>query len=146
MEQKPSSSEEARKAHTVAEEELNRNNYMHSINQRGRGIGSGRGRGIGIGRGRGRRSDIDSGNVTKQSGRGNGGIASSSSEELEVVIEKPIYSCKVNELRPGTMGHTLTVKVLHSTPISTPTIPVAECLVGDDTAVILFTARGSQGK
>ena len=118
--------------------------------------GSGRGV-VGIGGGRGRRSDTDGGR-----GRGIGGIGPSSfwadiadnptkesrpEVEEEVMIKEPIYSCKVKDLRPGTTGHTLTVKVINSTPISTVgTLPVSECLVGDDSAVILFTARGSQGK
>lgn len=144
--------------YTVAEE------AAHG-NQRGRGRsssrGGGRGRdGVATGGGRGRRSDIDGG--VRGRGRGIGGTDPSSSwadivdnpteeapleVEDEVVITEPIYSCKVKDLRPGTTGHTLTVKVINSTPISTVgALPVSEYLVGDDSAVILFTARGSQGK
>lgn len=105
-----------------------------------RGMSSGRGTMNPGGRGRGRSRSTG--------GRGRGTM--NQSEEAPIynsTLERPIYSCKVNELRPGTMGHSLTVKVLTSTLITTASqTPLAECLVGDDTAVILFTARGSQGK
>ncbi|AAD10687.1 putative nucleic acid-binding protein [Arabidopsis thaliana] len=68
---------------------------------------------------------------------------------------KPVF-VKVDQLKPGTSGHTLIVKVLESNPvkpairkssltqqpISSPRI--AECLIGDDTGCILFTARNDQ--
>lgn len=64
---------------------------------------------------------------------------------------KPIF-VKVDQLRPGTNGHNLIVKVLKADPVLPKTRPVnhrptriAECLIGDDTATILFTARNDQG-
>ncbi|KAG7591029.1 Nucleic acid-binding OB-fold [Arabidopsis thaliana x Arabidopsis arenosa] len=67
---------------------------------------------------------------------------------------KPVF-VKVNQLKPGTSGHTLIVKVLESNPVK-PAIRrssltqsirsprIAECLIGDDTGCILFTARNDQ--
>lgn len=73
---------------------------------------------------------------------------------------KPVF-IKVDQLKPGTTGHTLTVKVVSSKPVqvnkprgarslsslSQPSRPprIAECLVGDDTGAIYFTARNDQG-
>ncbi|CAJ2660530.1 uncharacterized protein At4g28440-like [Trifolium pratense] len=69
---------------------------------------------------------------------------------------KPVF-VKVDQLKPGTNGHTLTVKVVNSSPVKTvpnrggrssliasrPT-RIAECLVGDETGSIIFTARNEQ--
>lgn len=73
---------------------------------------------------------------------------------------KPVF-VKVDQLKPGTSGHTLTVKVISSNPVKTgnnkggqssmvlsrPARPsvIAECLVGDETGTIIFTARNEQG-
>ncbi|KEH39176.1 putative nucleic acid-binding protein [Medicago truncatula] len=69
---------------------------------------------------------------------------------------KPVF-VKVDQLKPGTNGHTLTVKVVNSSPVKT--IPnrggrsaviasrpsrIAECVIGDETASIIFTARNEQ--
>ncbi|KAK2642380.1 hypothetical protein Ddye_024143 [Dipteronia dyeriana] len=74
------------------------------------------------------------------------------------VVEKrkPVF-VKVDQLRPGTNGHNLIVKVLKSDTVLPKTRPttntaspnlrptrIAECLIGDDTATILFTARNDQ--
>lgn len=71
-------------------------------------------------------------------------------------LRKPVFT-KVDQLRPGTNGHTLTVKVVSATPVpgrARPGAPapassraprIAECLVGDDTGAIVFTARNDQG-
>ncbi|KAK9922542.1 hypothetical protein M0R45_031003 [Rubus argutus] len=71
---------------------------------------------------------------------------------------KPVF-IKVEQIQPGTSGHTLTVKVVSSNPVkvtsknggrsslsSRPLQPprIAECLVGDETGVIVFTARNDQ--
>ncbi|KAF2283254.1 hypothetical protein GH714_043606 [Hevea brasiliensis] len=71
---------------------------------------------------------------------------------------KPVF-VKVEELKPGTTGHNLTVKVVNSkdvpvpkprrAPMSISERPIrpsriAECLVGDDTGSIVFTARNEQ--
>jgi len=71
-------------------------------------------------------------------------------------LRKPVFT-KVDQLRPGTNGHTLTVKVVSATPVpgrarpgattttASPRAPrIAECLVGDETGAIVFTARNDQ--
>ncbi|KAJ7553175.1 hypothetical protein O6H91_06G086700 [Diphasiastrum complanatum] len=68
-------------------------------------------------------------------------------------LRKPTF-VKVDQLRPGTSGHTLTVKVVSSKLVLQKARPdgtqarsvrIAECIVGDDTGVIVFTARNDQG-
>ncbi|MQL94565.1 hypothetical protein Taro_027227 [Colocasia esculenta] len=65
---------------------------------------------------------------------------------------KPVF-VKVDQLKPGTSGHTLTVKVANSKMVlqkgraaSTHLrhTRIAECLVGDETGSIVFTARNDQ--
>ncbi|XP_059450168.1 uncharacterized protein At4g28440 [Corylus avellana] len=72
---------------------------------------------------------------------------------------KPVF-IKVDQLKPGTQGHTLIVKVVSSKPVkvannkpgrssmllSRPHQPtrIAECHVGDETGTIVFTARNEQ--
>ncbi|KAB5515800.1 hypothetical protein DKX38_026448 [Salix brachista] len=71
---------------------------------------------------------------------------------------KPVF-IKVEELKPGTNGHNLTVKILESKPVPAPKprrAPMSfsqrsqrpsrinECLVGDETGCIVFTARNEQ--
>ena len=60
----------------------------------------------------------------------------------------------VDQLRPGTSGHTLTVKVVDTKMVMQKGRPdgpqprqmrIAECLVGDETGMIIFTARNDQG-
>ncbi|KAE9613384.1 hypothetical protein Lal_00015878 [Lupinus albus] len=67
-------------------------------------------------------------------------------------LRKPVFT-KVNQLRPGTNGHTLTVKVVNAKTVmqrGRPDAPqsrqirLAECLVGDETGIIVFTARNGQ--
>ncbi|XP_047325793.1 uncharacterized protein At4g28440-like [Impatiens glandulifera] len=72
-------------------------------------------------------------------------------------MRKPVF-VKVEQLKPGTNGHNLTLKVQTSstvlqkkdrnlpTPIrgSSGQTRIAECLVGDETGTILFTARNDQ--
>ncbi|KAL2466806.1 Nucleic acid-binding [Abeliophyllum distichum] len=67
-------------------------------------------------------------------------------------LRKPVF-VKVESLKPGTNGHTLLVKVLNSNMVLqkgravSPHLRntrIAECLVGDETATILFTARNDQ--
>ncbi|MQM11873.1 hypothetical protein Taro_044787 [Colocasia esculenta] len=67
-------------------------------------------------------------------------------------IRKPVFT-KVDQLRPGTNGHTLTVKVVSSKMVLQKGRPdgpqvrqmrIAECLVGDETGIIVFTARNEQ--
>ncbi|KAL3502697.1 hypothetical protein ACH5RR_037146 [Cinchona calisaya] len=74
---------------------------------------------------------------------------------------KPVF-VKVEDLKPGTNGHTLTVKVVSSKSVvnkapnvsggrpssaplnSRPRARIAECLLGDETGTIIFTARNEQ--
>ncbi|XP_071706598.1 uncharacterized protein At4g28440-like [Rutidosis leptorrhynchoides] len=59
---------------------------------------------------------------------------------------------KVNQLRPGAFGLNLTVKVVNSKMIQTRgrnntqgrNMRLAELLVGDETGVVVFTARNDQ--
>ncbi|KAK6264693.1 hypothetical protein QQP08_020156 [Theobroma cacao] len=65
---------------------------------------------------------------------------------------KPVF-VKVDQLKPGTNGHTLIAKVLSSNMVLQKgraasqhlrQTRIAECLVGDETGTILFTARNDQ--
>lgn len=73
--------------------------------------------------------------------------------EKKSAMRKPVFT-KVDQLRPGTNGHNLVVKVLSSKMVLQKGRPdgpqvhqmrIAECLVGDETGTILFTARNEQG-
>nr|DAD22799.1 TPA_asm: hypothetical protein HUJ06_024262 [Nelumbo nucifera] len=68
-------------------------------------------------------------------------------------MRKPVFT-KVDQLKPGTSGHTLTVKVVSSKTVLQKGraasqhlrhTRIAECLVGDETGTIIFTARNDQG-
>lgn len=73
-------------------------------------------------------------------------------------LRKPMF-VKVESLKPGTNGHTLVVKVLSSNTVlnkkprhsmsfrgpQNQNTSISECLVGDETGTILFTARNDQG-
>lgn len=75
--------------------------------------------------------------------------------EATPALRKPVFT-KVNELRPGTNGHSLNVKVVSTKMVmqrgGRPNGPqarqmrIAECLVGDETGIIIFTARNDQGE
>ncbi|XP_074296021.1 uncharacterized protein At4g28440-like isoform X1 [Silene latifolia] len=67
-------------------------------------------------------------------------------------MRKPVFS-KVEQLRPGTSGHNLVVKVVDAKLVMQRGRPdgqqlrqmrLAECLVGDETGIIVFTARNDQ--
>ncbi|KAL1813053.1 hypothetical protein ACET3Z_023118 [Daucus carota] len=67
-------------------------------------------------------------------------------------LRKAVF-VKVDALKPGTQGHNVVVKVVSSEEVlkkGQSKIPslrktrVSECLVGDETASILFTARNDQ--
>ncbi|OWM88634.1 uncharacterized protein At4g28440-like [Punica granatum] len=67
-------------------------------------------------------------------------------------LRKPVFT-KVDQLRPGTSGHTLIAKVLSSNTVLQKGRSVsqhlrhtriAECLIGDETGTIVFTARNDQ--
>ncbi|KAM7484237.1 hypothetical protein LguiA_000246 [Lonicera macranthoides] len=62
--------------------------------------------------------------------------------------KQPVF-CKVDQLRPGANGLNLTVKVVSSKIIMQRgaqgrQMRLAECLVGDETGMIIFTARNDQ--
>ncbi|KAL1203181.1 hypothetical protein V5N11_015414 [Cardamine amara subsp. amara] len=74
------------------------------------------------------------------------------------VKRKPVF-VKVEQLKPGSSGHTLTVKVIDAnivvpvirkarpgSSMNRPSQPtrIVECLIGDETGCILFTARNDQ--
>ncbi|EYU34712.1 hypothetical protein ABFS83_11G122300 [Erythranthe nasuta] len=72
--------------------------------------------------------------------------------EIKSAMRKPVFT-KVDQLRPGTNGHNLVVKVVTAKTVlrkGRPDAPqvnqmrIAECLVGDETGTILFTARNEQ--
>ena len=74
--------------------------------------------------------------------------------ESKTGLRKPVFT-KVEQLRPGTSGHTLTVKVVNSKMVLQKGRPdgpqvrqmrIAECLVGDETGIVIFTARNDQGR
>lgn len=65
---------------------------------------------------------------------------------------KPVFT-KVDQLKPGTSGHTLTAKVVSSNTVlqkgraASPHLRqtrIAECVIGDETGTIIFTARNDQ--
>ncbi|TVT99847.1 hypothetical protein EJB05_54756 [Eragrostis curvula] len=70
-------------------------------------------------------------------------------------LRKPVFT-KVDQLKPVTSGHTLTVKVVSAAPVPARARPgspavasfraprIVECLVGDETGTIVFTARNDQ--
>ncbi|XP_020576400.1 uncharacterized protein At4g28440-like [Phalaenopsis equestris] len=75
-------------------------------------------------------------------------------EELDFcrLSRKPVF-VKVDQLKPGTKGHTLAVKVLESKTVLQKgkaasahlrQSKIAECIVGDETGTIIFTARNDQ--
>lgn len=73
--------------------------------------------------------------------------------ETKSAMRKPVFT-KVDQLRPGTNGHNLVVKVVSAKTVLRKGRPdgpqvnqmrIAECLVGDETGTILFTARNEQG-
>eukprot|EP00245_Coleochaete_scutata_P006515 TRINITY_DN20987_c0_g1_i1.p2 TRINITY_DN20987_c0_g1~~TRINITY_DN20987_c0_g1_i1.p2 ORF type:complete len:136 (-),score=28.54 TRINITY_DN20987_c0_g1_i1:796-1203(-) len=67
-------------------------------------------------------------------------------------LRKPVF-VKIDSLRPGTAGHNLIVKVVSSKVVVQRARPdgsqvrqvrIAECIIGDETGVIVFTARNEQ--
>lgn len=65
--------------------------------------------------------------------------------------KRPPVFTTVDQLRPDTTGHNLTVKVVEAKIVldrparaNAPATKVAECLVGDQTGIIVFTARNAQ--
>ncbi|MFS8020579.1 putative nucleic acid-binding protein [Helianthus anomalus] len=70
----------------------------------------------------------------------------------EQLKQQPAF-VKINQLRPGAFGLNLTVKVVSWKAIMTRgrngtqgrNMRLAECLVGDETGILVFTARNDQG-
>ncbi|CAK7327735.1 unnamed protein product [Dovyalis caffra] len=76
----------------------------------------------------------------------------SSNASAKPGLRKPVFT-KVDQLKPGTGGHTLIGKVLNSDTVLQKgrsvsqhlrKTRIAECLIGDETASIIFTARNDQ--
>ncbi|WOK97257.1 hypothetical protein Cni_G05965 [Canna indica] len=82
-------------------------------------------------------------------------MATATQQQVQVAKpakRKPVFT-KVDQLKPGTSGHTLVVKVVNSNTVLQKGRAasahlrhsrIAECLVGDETASIVFTARNEQ--
>lgn len=73
-------------------------------------------------------------------------------QQQQQQLRKPVF-VTVDQLLPGTSGHNLVVKVVSSKMVvqrSRPNLSnvrhvrIAECVVGDQTGVIVFTARNEQ--
>ncbi|KAI3774973.1 hypothetical protein L1987_49539 [Smallanthus sonchifolius] len=78
--------------------------------------------------------------------------AQGSSAPAKLGLRKPVF-INVDHLKPGTAGLTLVAKVLSSeivlqkgsaASLNLRNVRIAECLIGDETGVILFTARNDQ--
>nr|TKS05628.1 hypothetical protein D5086_0000131030 [Populus alba] len=92
------------------------------------------------------RSDLTSSHLTLSN------LQLKMAEESKSGLRKPVFT-KVEQLRPGTFGHTLTVKVVSVKMVlqkgradgpQVRQMRIAECLVGDETGLIIFTARNDQ--
>ncbi|CAL9055020.1 uncharacterized protein At4g28440 [Musa acuminata AAA Group] len=79
-------------------------------------------------------------------------MATAGQQQGQGAKRQPVFT-KVDQLKPGTSGHTLVVKVVNSNTVVQKGraasshlghTRVAECLVGDDTASVVFTARNEQ--
>jgi replication factor A1 len=77
----------------------------------------------------------------------------SEQSDAKPALRKPEFK-KVEQLKPSTTGHTLTVNVISSNTVLAKgrsvshhlrQTRIAECVVGDDTGTIIFTARNEQG-
>jgi len=94
---------------------------------------------------------MSSGKTASQSNSQQG--AAIANATLKPALRKPTF-IKVDQLKPGTSGHTLIVKVLSSNTVlkrgrsvsqNLRNTRIAECVVGDETGTIIFTARNDQG-
>ncbi|XP_077212479.1 uncharacterized protein At4g28440-like [Tasmannia lanceolata] len=76
-------------------------------------------------------------------------MATTQHGEAKPGMRKPVFT-KVDQLKPGTTGHTLTVKVVTAKTVlqkgraHLKQTRIAECLVGDETGTVIFTARNEQ--
>ncbi|WZZ16774.1 hypothetical protein YC2023_109863 [Brassica napus] len=67
-------------------------------------------------------------------------------------LRKPAFT-KVDQLRPGTSGHNVTVKIVSTKMVlqkgradgpQARQMRISECVVGDETGIVVFTARNDQ--
>ncbi|XP_010460150.1 PREDICTED: uncharacterized protein At4g28440-like [Camelina sativa] len=67
-------------------------------------------------------------------------------------LKKPVFT-KVDQLRPGTSGHNVTVKIVSTKMVlqkgradgpQARQLRISECILGDETGVVVFTARNDQ--
>lgn len=74
--------------------------------------------------------------------------------DTKPVLRKPAFTM-VDQLRPGTSGHNVNVKIVSTKMVlqkgradgpQARQLRISECIVGDETGVIVFTARNDQGK
>ena len=83
-------------------------------------------------------------------------MATTTTETAKAVVteKRKLVFKKVDQLKPGTGGHTLTVKVVSSKTVlqngqlvsqHLRHTRIAECLVGDETRAIIFTTHNDQG-
>eukprot|EP00249_Psilotum_nudum_P009783 c22150_g1_i1 orf=369-797(+) len=79
-------------------------------------------------------------------------MASHTNNHPQPKLRKPVF-IKVEQLSPGSSGHNLIVKVVTAKSVVQKTRPnlsyarpvrMAECVVGDETGCIVFTARNDQ--
>lgn len=99
--------------------------------------------------------------MASRSGNRQQANAGGAANTAKPAMRKPVF-IKVDQLKPGTSGHNLTVKVVNANtilskkprnPSSSLRVParpqqntrISECLVGDESGSILFTARNDQG-
>ncbi|GJN29963.1 hypothetical protein PR202_gb18233 [Eleusine coracana subsp. coracana] len=77
------------------------------------------------------------------------GSVPSKPQGAPVALRKPVFTT-IDQLRPQTHGHTLVARVIEARTVLDKPSPhlgrsrLAECLVGDQTGTILFTARNDQ--
>ncbi|KAK9674143.1 hypothetical protein RND81_12G213900 [Saponaria officinalis] len=68
-------------------------------------------------------------------------------QSTKPALRKPTF-IKVDQIQPGSSGNTLTVKVVSSTAVLNRVrgrnTRISECVVGDETGTIIFTARNDQ--
>eukprot|EP01027_Heterolobosea_sp_BB2_P006221 GEZU01009426.1.p1 GENE.GEZU01009426.1~~GEZU01009426.1.p1 ORF type:complete len:151 (+),score=19.70 GEZU01009426.1:270-722(+) len=76
-------------------------------------------------------------------------MSSTSQPQTTPILKKPKF-IKVRDLKPGTSGHNLIVKVVsvdlvvNKPRVDGTSVTIAECLLGDETGCIIFTARNDQ--
>ncbi|KAL9236441.1 hypothetical protein vseg_011113 [Gypsophila vaccaria] len=68
-------------------------------------------------------------------------------QSTKPTLRKPTF-IKVDQIKPGSSGNTVTVKIVSSTAVLNRVrgrnTRISECVVGDETGTIIFTARNDQ--